>query len=59
MANPPRKIAFILASADHGTLIVNRFDYRMMDVNTGYGVGYFLLENSSYDAQEGPPPCSC
>ncbi len=53
MAYPPRKIAFILASTDHGTLIVNRFDYRMVDATTGYGVGYFLLENSSYEAQEG------
>jgi FkbM family methyltransferase len=53
MANPPRKIAFVLASTDHGTLIVNRFDYRMVDANTGYGVGYVLLEKSGYDVQEG------
>ncbi len=53
MANPPRKIAFILASTDHGALILNRFDYRMVDANSGYGVGFFLLESSSYEAQEG------
>jgi FkbM family methyltransferase len=53
MAQPPRKIAFVLASTDHGTLIVNRFDYRMVDANAGYGVGYSLLETSGYDAQEG------
>jgi len=53
MANPPRKIGFILASTDHGTLILNRFDYRMVDADTGYGVGYSLLERSSYDPQEG------
>jgi hypothetical protein len=29
--NPRRKIAFVLAGSDHGTLIVNRFDYRMVD----------------------------
>ncbi len=53
MAYPPRKIVFILASTDHGTLILNRFDYRMVDANSGLGVGYFLLENSSYEPQEG------
>ena len=53
MAYPPRKIAFVLASTDHGTLIVNRFDYRMVNATAGFGVGYFLLENSSYEQQEG------
>jgi FkbM family methyltransferase len=53
MAHPPRKLAFILASTDHGTLIVNRFDYHMVDASRGYGVGYFLLENASYEVQEG------
>jgi FkbM family methyltransferase len=53
MAYPPRKIAFVLASTDHGTLIVNRFDYRMVSEDSGYGVGFFLLENSSYEAREG------
>ena len=53
MAYPPRKIAFVLASTDHGTLIVNRFDYHMVDATSGFGVGYFLLENSSYEQQEG------
>ena len=53
MAYPPRKIAFVLASTDHGTLIVNRFDYRMVNATAGFGVGYFLLESSSYEAHEG------
>ena len=53
MAYPPRKIGFILASTDHGTLIVNRFDYRMVSDTSGFGVGYSLLENSSYETQEG------
>jgi FkbM family methyltransferase len=52
VAYPPRKIAFILASTDHGTLIVNRFDYHMVDATKGFGVGYFLLENSSYEPRE-------
>jgi FkbM family methyltransferase len=53
MAHPPRKIAFILAATDHGTLIVNRFDYRMVSATEGYGVGFFLLESSSYEPREG------
>ena len=53
MANPPRKLAFILASTDHGTLIVNRLDYRMVSPTQGYGVGFNLLERASYDANEG------
>ncbi|HEX4171271.1 MAG TPA: FkbM family methyltransferase [Acetobacteraceae bacterium] len=53
MPPPPRKIAFVLAATDHGTLIVNRLDYRMVNANAGYGVGFTLLETSSYDAQEG------
>ena len=28
MAPASRQIAFVLASTDHGTMIVNRFDYR-------------------------------
>jgi FkbM family methyltransferase len=53
MSQSPRRIAFVLAGTDHGTLIVNRFDYRMVDANTGYGVGYTLLETSGYDVHEG------
>jgi hypothetical protein len=26
MANPPRKIGFVLAATEHGTMILNRFD---------------------------------
>lgn len=52
MAAAPRKVGFVLASTDHGSLIVNRFDYRMVDQGAGYGVGFNLLERSSYDATE-------
>lgn len=47
-----RKIGFILASTDHGTMILNRFDYRMVAENQGYGVGLQLLDGSSFDPQE-------
>lgn len=53
MAITPRKLAFVLASTDHGTLIVNRFDYKMVGPGQGIGVGYNLLERASYDADEG------
>ena len=50
MANhQSRKIAFVLASSDHGTMIVNRFDYHMVDANRGFGVGFDLLSTSTFD----------
>ena len=52
MPNPPRKIAFIMASTDHGTLIVNRFDQHFVERNSAYGVGFQLLNTTSYDAGE-------
>jgi FkbM family methyltransferase len=52
MRNPKRKIAFVLAASDHGTMIVNRLDYRMVDRQSGFGVGFQILEGSSFDAAE-------
>jgi len=52
MKNQIRKIAFVLASTDHGTMILNRFDYRMVNSNKGFGVGYQLLERSAFDSVE-------
>ena len=52
MPNPRRKIAFVLAASEHGTMIVNRFDYRMVGENQGIGVGYQILESAAYDAAE-------
>src|SRR5262249_42763687 len=49
MSNPPRKIAFILASTEHGAMIVNRFDEVRRPDNSGFGVGYQILENAAYD----------
>jgi len=47
-----RKLAFVLASSNHGTMIVSRLDYRMIDPQHGYGVGYQLLENACFDPSE-------
>jgi FkbM family methyltransferase len=52
MPKPPRKIAFVTVSTEHGTLIVNRFDQHIVNPTTGYGVGFQLLEASAYDAAE-------
>jgi FkbM family methyltransferase len=52
MRNPRRKIAFVLAASDHGTMIINRLDYRMLDQRSGIGVGFQILETASYDAAE-------
>ena len=52
MQNPPRKIAFVTAATDHGTLIVNRFDYHIVAPNRAYGVGFQLLESGAHDPSE-------
>ncbi len=48
----PKKTAFVLTSTDHGTMIVNRFDYNFTANGGFYGVGAQLLETSSFDAAE-------
>jgi FkbM family methyltransferase len=52
MQSAGRKLAFVLASSNHGTMIVNRFDYRMVDQTRGFGVGFQLLETASFDPGE-------
>ncbi|NPU10347.1 FkbM family methyltransferase [Bradyrhizobium sp. 83002] len=52
MQIPDRKLAFVLASSNNGTMIVNRLDYRMVDANRGYGVGYQILETGAFDPSE-------
>ena len=52
MANPARKLAFIIASTDHGTFIVNRYDQHRLGPDQAYGVGFQLLEKASHDASE-------
>jgi len=47
-----RSQAYTLVSTNHGTMIVNRNDYRMIDETHGYGVGFQLLNTGEYDMQE-------
>ena len=49
---PNRPIAFVMASTNHGNLIVNRHDYRMIDESKGYGVGFQILNKSCFDPEE-------
>ncbi len=46
-----RPIAFTLASTDHGSMLVNRHDYRFVG-DAAYGVGFQLLNTSSFDHEE-------
>lgn len=46
-----KPIAFVIVSTNHGTMLVNRHDYRLVGQG-GYGVGYQLLSTSSFDQQE-------
>ena len=43
-----RQVAFVLASTDHGTLIVNRNDYAATPDGSVYGVGIEILSQSHY-----------
>ena len=52
MAYPERPIAFVLAATNHGNMIVNRNDFRMVAPESGIGVGFQLLSKSSYDPHE-------
>ena len=47
-----RPIAFVLAATDHGSMIVNRNDHRMETPTAGIGVGFQLLNRSSFDPSE-------
>jgi len=50
--HPLRKIAFVLASTDHGTMIVNRFDHHADPEGRGFGVGFKILNESSHELGE-------
>lgn len=49
--NPQRPIAFVMASTNHGSMLVNRFDYHTTKEGS-FGVGFQLLNSSSFDPSE-------
>lgn len=46
-----RPSAFVMTSTNHGSMLVNRFDYRIVE-DGGYGMGYQLLNTSAFDSEE-------
>ena len=46
-----RPSAYVIAPTNHGTMIVNRFDYRETEQGS-YGVGHQLLNTQTFDSQE-------
>lgn len=46
-----RPVAFVLSATNHGSMLVNRHDYRLLE-NGSYGVGYQLLNTPSFDEHE-------
>ena len=52
MASVSRPLPFVLASSNHGTMIVNRNDHHRIDETHSYGVGYQILQNSEFDPGE-------
>jgi FkbM family methyltransferase len=52
MTKSQHGIGFILASTDHGAMIVNRFDFKVAPSGTAFGVGIQLLDKSSYQPDE-------
>jgi FkbM family methyltransferase len=51
VSKPERPLGFILASTDHGTMILNRFDEHTGPGGT-FGAGYQLLARASYEPKE-------
>lgn len=48
-----RKISFVVAQTDHGTMIVNRNDYNVDSSGLpSYGVGHEVLENGSFSIED-------
>ena len=52
MLNVKRKLAYVLVSSNHGAMILNRFDYRMVGPSQGFGLGYQILNTACYDPDE-------
>src|SRR5262249_21202129 len=52
MSTVKRKLPFVLAASDHGTMIVSRLDYHMVSKTSGFGVGFQILESGAFDSEE-------
>ena len=47
-----RPVAFVISSTNHGTMLVNRNDYHMVEGHGTYGVGHQLLNRSAHEPEE-------
>lgn len=47
-----RPVAFVAVSTNHGTMLVNRHDYKLTPDGGGIGVGYQVFNNSSCEQGE-------
>lgn len=52
MSFPSRPIAFVLTASNHGSMIVNRNDFHMINAENIYGVGFQILNDSCFDPEE-------
>jgi FkbM family methyltransferase len=52
MKTPFRPLPFVLVSTGHGTMIVNRNDFHMVNATQGYGVGHQLFQTGYFDPAE-------
>src|SRR5215467_399108 len=52
MSTVKRKLPFVLAASDHGTMIVSRLDYHMVSKTSGFGVGFQILGSGAFDSEE-------
>jgi len=52
MQSVDRTLAFVLAASNHGTMILNRFDYRLDKQNWAVGLGHQILQTGSFDPRE-------
>lgn len=46
-----RNTAFVVVATNHGSMLVNRHDYKLYE-GGGYGVGFQILNSSSFDQEE-------
>lgn len=49
---PLRPVAYVLATTNHGSMIVNRNDHADVGPDMAFGVGYQLLSRSAFDPEE-------
>lgn len=52
MRNIKRPAPFVLISSNHGTMIINRNDYHLTGKNSGFGLSFSIMQESSCNQPE-------